>query len=84
MAVWTGDARDTRPDSDIGSITKHDLPERVCNADIWLRRAQPSGSPQLRFGAPHKNWLVKTSLRQAKARARQRFCWTEKRECEIL
>jgi hypothetical protein len=26
------------------------------------------GSPQLRFEAPHENWLVKTSLWQAKAR----------------
>jgi hypothetical protein len=54
----------------------------VCKAHLWL--TQPSCSPQLRFGAPHENWLVKTSLRQAKARARQRFCWTEKRQCEIL
>jgi hypothetical protein len=35
---------------------------RVCKAHLWLRRAQPSGSPQLRFGAPHENWLVKTSF----------------------
>jgi hypothetical protein len=40
--------------------------------------------PQLRFGAPLENWLVKASVWQAKARARQRFCWTEKRQCEIL
>jgi hypothetical protein len=47
-----------------------------------LRRALPSGSPQVALR--HQNWLVKTSLRQKKARARQRFCWTEKRQCEIL
>jgi hypothetical protein len=41
-----------------------------------LRRALPSGSPQVALR--HQNWLVKTSLRQKKARARQRFCWTEK------
>jgi hypothetical protein len=46
---------------------------RVCKAHLWLRHAQPSGSPQLRFGAPRENWLVKTGLRQPKARARQRF-----------
>jgi hypothetical protein len=69
-------------DSDIGSITKvpssRSAPEAhmlesvmrlwVCKAHLWL--TQPSYSPQLRYGAPHENWLVKTSLRQAKARAR--------------
>jgi hypothetical protein len=54
----------------------------VCKAHLAQTRA--AISPQLRFEAPHENWLVKTSLRQAKARARQRFCWTEKRQCEIL
>jgi hypothetical protein len=74
----------TIPLSDIGSITKHDLPERVCKAHIWLRRALPSGSPRLRFEALHKNWLVRTSFWQAKARPASDFCWTEKREYETL
>jgi hypothetical protein len=32
---------------------------RVCKARLWLRRAQPSGSPQLRFEAPMKTGLSK-------------------------
>jgi hypothetical protein len=52
---------------------------RISGSDA---RSQPAASVALR--STREDWLVKTSLWQAKAKARQRFCWTEKRECEIL
>jgi hypothetical protein len=68
------------------SLSRRGLLRRRTTAHLFLAvasRAQPSAT--LSFASKHReNWLVKTSLRQKKARARQRFCWTGKRQCEIL
>jgi hypothetical protein len=55
----------------------------VRKAHLWPGRAQPFGSSQLRFEARMKTGLSE-QVSGTRSKTRERFRWTEKRECEIL
>jgi hypothetical protein len=62
----------------IGSALEAVTSLRVRKAHSGSDRAQPSCNPRLHFETPPENWLGKTSLRQKKTRARQRFLLEQK------